>query len=301
MHKPLVTIVLPVYNGEKTIKATLASLLNQTFTDFELLIGIDGTTDKSKDIALSFNDDRIKIIEHPNNLGLANNLNKIIANVTEESQFFAMAEQDDIYVPERLQWQIDVMKKYSDVGLVSGIVQYTGAKNNRLFPGLLVRGEQFLQNEELFKFLYVNQLKVVNTCMLWRKSVHQANDFKFNDTYGNFNVDWDYVLRFCLKSGIYGIPKKLVTMNRAISNNSVTTDYLGQKEASIRLITNFKIEFGDLITKKDYYNAIKTQNKIDLGRKSKSKIFFYSIFYFFLYRDIYFIKYLFIKIKNFVS
>ncbi len=65
MHKPLVTILLPVYNGEKTIKATLASLLNQTFTDFELLIGIDGTTDKSKDIALSFNDDRIKIIEHP--------------------------------------------------------------------------------------------------------------------------------------------------------------------------------------------------------------------------------------------
>ena len=59
MNSPLVTILLPVYNGEKTIKATLESLLNQTFTDFELLIGIDGTTDASKALALSFNDSRI--------------------------------------------------------------------------------------------------------------------------------------------------------------------------------------------------------------------------------------------------
>ena len=96
MPSPLVTILLPVYNGEKTIKATLESLLNQTFTDFELLIGIDGTTDASRDIALAFNDNRIKIIEHPKNLGLANNLNEIIKLASVNSQYFAMAEQDDI-------------------------------------------------------------------------------------------------------------------------------------------------------------------------------------------------------------
>ena len=239
MLNPLVTILLPVYNGEKTIKATLESLLNQTFTNFEILIGIDGTTDKSKDIALSFKDNRIKIIEHPKNLGLANNLNEIIKLASPNSQYFAMAEQDDIYVPERLAWQIEVMEKDEDVGLISGIVEYTGVKKNLLFPGLLLRGEQFLQGEALFKFLYVNQLKVVNTCMLWRKSVHEKNDLEFNNTYGNFNVDWDYVLRFCLKSKVHGIPKKLVTMNRGLANNSVTTNTKGQHEASMKLLKDF--------------------------------------------------------------
>ena len=152
MLKPLVTIVLPVYNGEKTIKATLESLLNQTFTNFEILIGIDGTMDQSKDIALRFNDNRIKIIEHPENLGLANNLNEIIKLASPNSQYFAMAEQDDIYVLERLQWQADVMQKHKDIGLVSGIVEFTGEKKNLLFPGLLIRGEQFLQGKDLFRF-----------------------------------------------------------------------------------------------------------------------------------------------------
>jgi len=299
MNSPLVTILLPVYNGEKTIKATLESLLNQTFTDFELLIGIDGTTDASKALALSFNDSRIKIIEHPKNLGLANNLNKIIKHASPNSHYFAMAEQDDIYVPERLEWQIDVMQKHEDVGLVSGIVEYTGVKKNLLFPGLLLRGEQFPQGEALFKYLYVNQLKVVNTCMLWRKSVHEENNFKFNNTYGNFNVDWDYVLRFCLKSKVYGIPKKLVTMNRNLTNNSVTTNAKGQHEASKQLLKNFKAELSYIIDHKNYKEALKVQHKIELGSYPKYKIPLMSFVYFVKYNDVYFLKYLVKKLKDY--
>ena len=301
MLNPLVTILLPVYNGEKTIKATLESLLNQTFTNFEILIGIDGTTDKSKDIALSFKDNRIKIIEHPKNLGLANNLNEIIKLASPNSQYFAMAEQDDIYVPERLAWQIEVMEKDEDVGLISGIVEYTGVKKNLLFPGLLLRGEQFLQGEALFKFLYVNQLKVVNTCMLWRKSVHEKNDLEFNNTYGNFNVDWDYVLRFCLKSKVHGIPKKLVTMNRGLANNSVTTNTKGQHEASMKLLKDFKFEFSGIIDNENYKDALKVQHKIELGSYQRYKIPLMSIVYFVKYRDVYFIRYIIKKIKNYLQ
>lgn len=298
MDSPLITILLPVYNGEKTIKTTLQSLLNQTFTSFELLIGIDGTTDASKDIALSFNDPRIKIIEHPKNLGLANNLNKIIKHATPQSKYFAMAEQDDVYVPERLEWQVEVMEKHDDVGLVSGIVEYIGVKKNRLFPGLLLREEQFPQGKALFKFLYVNQLKVVNTCMLWRKSVHQNNNFRFNNTYGNFNVDWDYVLRFCLKSKVYGIPKKLVTMNRGLTDDSVTRDFKGQSIASHKLLKDFKSEFPNLINLSHYKDALKTQYKVELGNNSKFRIIYLSLKCAFIFNDIWFLKYLINKFKE---
>ncbi|GGI58037.1 glycosyltransferase family 2 protein [Winogradskyella haliclonae] len=301
MSAPLVSILLPVYNGEKTLKATIESLRDQTFTDFEIIIGIDGTKDKSKAIALAFDDSRIKVIEHPQNLGLANNLNAIIKHASPNSLYFAMAEQDDIYVPERLEWQVEVMKNDKDVGLVSGIVEYTGVKKNLLFPGLLLRSEQFPQGKALFKYLYVNQLKVVNTCMLWQKAIHLENDLKFKNTYGNFNVDWDYVLRFSLISKIHGLPKKLVTMNRIIANDSVTANAQGQQHASKQLLKDFKNEFSDIVTAQDYKNAMKVQHKIELGSYSKVKIVVMSIVYFLKYKDSYFMSYLCKKIKSLLS
>ena len=71
---PLVSIILPVYNGEKTLQSTLESILAQTFSNFELIVGIDGTKDRSKSIVESFKDLRIRLIEHSENLGLAENV-----------------------------------------------------------------------------------------------------------------------------------------------------------------------------------------------------------------------------------
>src|SRR5690606_9651445 len=129
-YSPLISILLPVYNGERTLKATLESLLTQTYPHFELLIGIDGTKDGSKAIAEEFADERIKIIEQPHNLGLASNVNSLIATSSPETDFFAMAEQDDVYVSERLEWQVAVMHQHPEVGLVSGIAEFIGDGGN---------------------------------------------------------------------------------------------------------------------------------------------------------------------------
>lgn len=289
---PLVSIILPVFNGEKTLKATLDSLLGQSFTNFELLIGIDGTKDRSKAIAESLGDDRIIIIENPVNLGLGSNLNKLISLANPDSEFIAMAEQDDVYVPERLQWQVEVMQQQPEVGLVSGIAEFDNENNTILFPGLLVRGKQFPQGEALFKYLYINQLKVVNTCMMIRKIVHEKENLIFTNTYGNMNVDWDYVLRFALVSQVYGINKKLVIMNRKKAIQSVTTNKALQHKASRQLLKDFRAEFSNLITKKEYKNALKMHRKIELGHHSKHGVIVYSIYYFLLYFDLYFLKYI---------
>ncbi|RZN83110.1 MAG: glycosyltransferase family 2 protein [Winogradskyella sp.] len=297
MNSPLVTILLPVYNGEKTIKATLESLLSQTYTDFELLLGIDGTTDASKDIALAFDDSRIKIIEHPENLGLANNLNTIIKQASPNSLYFAMAEQDDIYISERLEWQVEVMSKDTDVGLVSGIAEFKSDNKTLQFPGILVNNRQFPQGEELFKYLYVNQLKVVNTCMMWRKSIHVKHDLKFNNTYGNFNIDWDFVLRFSLLSKIHGIHKKLVTMNRLELRDSVTQQKHEQYSASRNLLKDFYTAFPNIVDKKLYKKALNMHRKIEIGNNSKHIIVLKSIAYYLITFDRFYIDYLFKKVK----
>ncbi|MCF1191235.1 glycosyltransferase [Mangrovimonas sp. AS39] len=297
--QPKVAILLPVYNGERTLRATLESLLAQTFGDFELLIGIDGTKDGSKGIAESFQDPRIRIIEHPKNLGLANNVNALLAAVSPGIDLIAMAEQDDVYVPERLQWQVEVMQKQSDVGLVSGIAEFQGNGAPVLFPGLLVYGQQFPQGEALFRYLYEHQLKVVNTCILFRKSVHEKAGLNFRNTYGNFNVDWDYILRFSLVSGVYGIPKVLVRMNRRRKHHSVTTNKQGQHKASRQLLKDFRTEFPNLISQKDYQAALKQHRKIELGHRSKLGIVAFSLFYAIIYRDFYFIEYIFNRVKKY--
>ncbi|MBJ6367896.1 glycosyltransferase family 2 protein [Snuella sedimenti] len=298
--KPLVSILLPVYNGECTLKATLESLLAQTHGHFELLIGIDGTQDDSKVIAEAFRDKRIRIIEHPVNLGLANNLNALMGYIAPEAIYIAMAEQDDVYVPERLQWQLEVMRQHPKVGLVSGIAEFVSDTQAKQFPGILVYGQSFPQGVELFKYLYINQLKVVNTCMMFRRATHVNNNLSFRNTYGNFNVDWDYVLRFALISQVYGIPKVLVHMDRSSKRSSVTTNKWGQFRASRQLISDFKNEFPKLVSLTDYKAALKMCRKIELGYRNKWAIVFLGLYYTFLYLDSYFVKYVYARLKQYV-
>lgn len=300
-NTPLISVLLPVYNGEKTLRATLDSLLNQSFTNYELIIGIDGSNDDSKNIAASFNDARISIIEHPKNLGLAENLNALIGLVHPQSDFYAMAEQDDIYVAQRLEWQLDVMTQHPEVGLVSGIAEFIGDGGNVLFPGILVHGKQFPQGEALFKYLYENQLKVVNTCMLWRKSIHQQEQLCFNNHYGNFNVDWDFILRFTLISQVHGIPKVLVRMNRKKTVGSVTTNNKrAQHQASGQLLKNFKKSHPQLVDETLYRKALKQHRKIELGHRSAFILIVSGLYYSIIFNDKYFIHYIIKRIKKFV-
>ncbi|GAI32307.1 unnamed protein product, partial [marine sediment metagenome] len=75
-NNPLVTVLMPVYNGEKYLEQAINSILNQTFKDFEFLIIDDGSTDNSVEIIKSFNDSRIKLFLNNKNLKLIATLNR---------------------------------------------------------------------------------------------------------------------------------------------------------------------------------------------------------------------------------
>ena len=63
IDKPAISVVMPVFNGEKYLKEAIDSVINQTFNDFEFIIVNDGSTDRSEEIILSYNDKRIKYIK----------------------------------------------------------------------------------------------------------------------------------------------------------------------------------------------------------------------------------------------
>lgn len=140
---PRVSIILPIYNGERTLRNTLDSLLNQTYQDFELLACIDGSEDGSMEIHQSIGDPRLQILRNERNLGLARTLNRLMTEVNEESEFVAMAEQDDFYYTHRLEKQVEFLVQNPDYGLVSGVAEFfTGDESNiTLFQACLPKGE----------------------------------------------------------------------------------------------------------------------------------------------------------------
>lgn len=121
---------MPVYNGEKYLHEALDSILGQTYTDFELIIINDGSSDKTEKIILEYTkrDARIKYIQNEVNLGLVPTLNKGLGIA--RGDYIARMDADDICHPERLQKQIDFMKKNPNIMICGTSYKSIGAKNN---------------------------------------------------------------------------------------------------------------------------------------------------------------------------
>lgn len=276
-----VSVVLPIYNGEKTIKRTLESLANQTFKEFELIVCVDGSNDASFDIVESFLPffTKLKILINEKNLGLGPTMNRLLANTS--GQLIAIAEQDDFYYDYRLEEQIAVFDKMPHIGMVSGIADfYNGKDINFRFPGILVNNKQYPVGQEMFLLNYKEQVKVVNSCMMFRKSVHIDNGLYFSKHYPNVGIDWGYILRFSLISEIYGIPKSLVLLDRRNDRNSITKDKIKMFKASRELIRSFYYEYSEIIKKEDFKYAMTTQHLMELSNKNRYEFIFYFVLFY---------------------
>jgi glycosyltransferase involved in cell wall biosynthesis len=103
--KPKVSILLAVYNGEKYLRRSLESVLNQTYKNFEILIGFNGTIDKSKEIVDEYKDKRIRVFDYGVDKGKAKTLNKLIREA--KGEWLAIQDDDDIWLPKKLEKQLE--------------------------------------------------------------------------------------------------------------------------------------------------------------------------------------------------
>lgn len=115
MRRPLVSVILPVYNGKEYLKEAIQSILSQTYDNFELIIINDGSTDESASIIQSLDDDRIRYYEQTNQ-GLAATLNRGVTLA--KGEYIARQDQDDVSFPERFERQIAYLEKNPDCGMV---------------------------------------------------------------------------------------------------------------------------------------------------------------------------------------
>ena len=130
---PRVTVLMPTYNVAPWVEEAVQSVLNQTYRDFELLVVDDGSTDNTLDHVRSIQDDRIRIAAFPDNVGLAENLNRGLDLIGTE--LVARMDGDDIAEPDWLETGINVLDTHPEVGICSFGFQFFGAKTSLVrFP-----------------------------------------------------------------------------------------------------------------------------------------------------------------------
>lgn len=110
-----VTVILPVYNGERYLREAIDSVLAQTYTDFELWVVNDGSTDGTVAIVDSYVDPRVRHIDNPHNMGLVATLNHAFAMV--KTPYIARMDDDDLWHPKKLELQMALLESRPDVGV----------------------------------------------------------------------------------------------------------------------------------------------------------------------------------------
>lgn len=130
-NKNLVTIAIPIYNAEAYLAYAIQSVINQTYTNWELLLMCDGSSDQSTSIAVAYaeNDSRIKVVDDGINRGLIYRLNQSIAMA--KGKYYARMDADDIMVVSRIAEQVEFLNVNPEVD-VCGTSIMTIDNENRI-------------------------------------------------------------------------------------------------------------------------------------------------------------------------
>jgi glycosyltransferase involved in cell wall biosynthesis len=112
----MVSIILPVYNGERFIAKAVESILNQTYRLYEFIIIDDGSRDATISIINTFHDDRIVLLQNSDNLGIVESLNKGIQKA--KGEYICRMDADDISVDTRLEKQVQFLEDNKQIAVV---------------------------------------------------------------------------------------------------------------------------------------------------------------------------------------
>lgn len=226
-HNPTISVLMPVYKtNTEYLKATIQSILNQTFKDFEFLILDDCPTDSRENIVKSFKDKRIKYIQNKKNLGITPSRNKLVQMA--KGKYFAVMDHDDISLPKRFEKQVNYLNKHPEVGVVG--CQYQIVPNGRKsrLPTL---------NSEI-------QMGLMQDCMILHPSSMIRSSVLSKSPYKEeFSPSEDYALWCNLigKTKFYNLPEILFHYHIHESNTSKTQNYKMQNSAKeIRRIVRQK-------------------------------------------------------------
>jgi glycosyltransferase involved in cell wall biosynthesis len=219
-QSPNVSIILPTYNRSKLLRRSIVSVLAQTYKNFELLVVDDASTDHTKDIVESFDDERIHYICHDTNLGGGAARNTGISKA--KGNYISFQDSDDEWLPEKLERQLLVLNSGKGEGIVYSAYIRWASGHVSVHPPL--------DTDPLAGDISIKQLRTnligTPTLLVERTILEKVGGF--DEALDRFQ-DWELIIRLSKVSRVLFIPEPLVLAH--ISPDSLTKNLEAQAKA----------------------------------------------------------------------
>lgn len=221
---PIISVVIPVYNGEKTIKETIDSVLKQTLADFELIIINDGSIDRTLEIISSIKDERLKVFSYPN-AGLAASRNRGISLA--KGQYISFIDADDLWTPDKLELQLKALEEnpeaavaYSWTDCIDESGKFLGKCSYLSFSG-----------DVRANLLLTNFIESGSNVLIRTEALKKVGYFDESRKSGE---DWDMWLRLASDYSFIAVSKPQVLYR--ISSTSMSTNLWRMEAESMEVI-----------------------------------------------------------------
>ena len=173
----LVSIIMPSYNTGRFISDTINSVLSQTYTNWELIIVDDCSTDNTDEVVNPFlTDTRIKYLKNEKNSGAAVSRNRALREAT--GKWIAFLDSDDLWLPEKLEKQIEFMEKN---GYSFSYTNYTEIDEDSASNGVYVTGPKKISKTGMYNYCWVGCLTVMYDAekigLIQIKDIRKNNDY----------------------------------------------------------------------------------------------------------------------------
>ena len=232
----MISVIIPVYNGEQTIRKTINSVLNQTFSDFELIVINDGSQDSTLEIVSSIPDSRIKIFSYPNS-GQAISRNRGIERASGE--FIAFLDADDLWKPNKLEAQLKALEANPQAAVAYSWTDFIDKDGQFLGTGTRIN----YSGNVYEKLLVRNFLEHGSNPLIRRQALIEVGGFDGSLTPAE---DWDLYLRLASRYQFILVPSAQV-LYRVSANSSSAMPQSIQQEAKAILDTLASIPFENCI------------------------------------------------------
>jgi glycosyltransferase involved in cell wall biosynthesis len=201
MDSPTISVILAVYNGDRFVEEALASVLGQTFGDFELLVVDDGSTDETPRILSGLDDPRVRVLRNPENLGLARSLNRGLAEA--RGELIARQDADDVSERDRFARQVRFLGARPEVAMV-------GCEYRQIDPNGEVVGRVRLPRDHVALMWALHfHCPFVHSGVLWRREPVAAEVGAYDEGFGTA-MDYEMWHRIAARFAVANLPVPLV-------------------------------------------------------------------------------------------
>ncbi|MBN3895829.1 MAG: glycosyltransferase [Nostoc sp. NOS(2021)] len=221
---PIISVIIPAYNSEKTIKETIQSVLNQNFTDFELIVINDGSQDSTLEVVTQIQDPRIKVFSYSNAGG---NVSRNRGLDRAGGEFVSFLDADDLWTPDKLQSQLKALQENVTAKVAYSWTDYIDENSE-----IVLSGKRINVNENVYEKLLLNNfLENGSNPLICRKALITLGGF---DESLSAAQDWDMWLRLASKFDFICVPS--VQILYRISANSISSNLVRQEKYCLQVL-----------------------------------------------------------------